>query len=93
MKYQGLLAPLPVSDGAWKVISIDFIEGLPRSRATNYILVVVDTLSKYNHFLPLAHPFTAPTVAQSFLNNVYKLHGMPAIIISDKDKVFIGQFW
>jgi hypothetical protein len=56
-------------------------------------MVVVDKFSKYSHFLPLLHPFTAAIVAQAFLNNVYKLHGMPAAIISDRDKVFTRKFW
>jgi hypothetical protein len=66
--------------------------GLPSSRAANCILVVVDKLSKYSHFIPLHHPFTATVVAQAFLHNVYKLHGLPATIISDRDRVLQVNF-
>ena len=69
-------------------VSIDFIKGLPKSKGKEVIMLVVDMLSKYAHFVPLAHPFTAIQVAQAYLNNVYKLHGTPASIVSDRGKVF-----
>lgn len=92
-KYPGLLQPFPVPEGAWQVVSLDFIEGLPKSHGFNCILVVVDKFSKYAHFIPLSHPFTAASVAQEFMTHVYKLHDLPRIIISDRDRIFTSQLW
>jgi hypothetical protein len=65
-RYPGLLSPLPVSEGAWQTISLDFIEGLPKSGTANCILVVVDNFSKYSNFVPLHHPFTTASLPSNF---------------------------
>lgn len=93
MKYPRLLQPLHVPEGAWQVISMDFIEGLPTSERYNCIMVVVDKFSKFAHFLPLSHPYTAASVADIFMRNIYKLHGMPKVIISNRDRIFTSHFW
>jgi hypothetical protein len=89
----GLLEPLPIPDQAWHTISLEFIEGLPKSKSFTTILVVIDKLTKYAHFIPISHPYTAMSVAQQFLNNIYKLHGLPRTIISDRDKIFTSTLW
>jgi hypothetical protein len=88
-----LLQPLSVSDAAWQIISLDFVEGLPQSDSANCVLVVVDELTKYAHFLKLRHPYTVVTVAKLFLDQIYRLHGMPQSIISNRDKIFTSLFW
>jgi hypothetical protein len=89
----GLLQPLPIPSGPWDMATMDFIDGLPPSRQYNCILVVVDKLSKYAHFIPLRHPYTAAKVAEVFVDNIYKLHGMPLTLVSDRDPVFTSHFW
>lgn len=72
---------------------MDFIEGLPPSNGKQIIWVIVDRLGKYAHFIPLSHPYTAVSLAQCFLDNIFKLCGMPNSITSERDPIFIRQFW
>jgi hypothetical protein len=67
-KPAGLLQPLPPPTKPWQEITLDFIEGLPTSEGANSILVVVDRLTKYAHFLPLHHPYTAQSVSKLFVD-------------------------
>jgi len=88
-----LLKPLPIPEKTWIDVSIDFIEGLPKSYGKAVIMVLVDQLSKYAHFCPLAHPYKVANVAQLFLDNIFKLHGTPSTIFSDRDPTFTSKFW
>jgi hypothetical protein len=72
---------------------MDFIDGLPLADGANTILVVVDRFTKYAHFVPLKHPYTAPKVARVFVDSIVKLHGKPHSITSDRDAIFTSNFW
>nr|GEV03683.1 Ty3/gypsy retrotransposon protein [Tanacetum cinerariifolium] len=74
-------------------ISIDFITGLPKLKDYEVILVVVDRILKYCHFIPLKHPFTARSFAEVFLKEVIHLHGIPKSVLSDRDPLFLSTFW
>lgn len=91
--YPGLLAPLPVPDGAWTHISMDFIEGLPKAQGKDVILVVIDRFTKYSHFIALAHPYKAQDVVNLYFDHVFKLHGMPQVIVTDRDPIFTSSVW
>lgn len=71
----GLLEALSIPQQRWTSISMDFINGLPKSIGKDAILVVVDRLSKYSHFVAIAYPFTAATTAQIFYENIFMLLG------------------
>lgn len=89
----GLLQPLTVPSRAMEDISMDFIEALPKVGGKSVILTVVDSFSKYAHFIPLAHPYTFKSIATTFFSNIVRLHGFPTSIVSDRDVVFTSGFW
>jgi hypothetical protein len=70
-----------------------FIVSLPKSGNNSFIMVVVDHLSKYAHFSSLQHPFTTSIVAQIFMDNIFKIHGMPHSIVFDKYLTLTSNFW
>lgn len=72
---------------------MDFIVKLLKSQDHDAILVVVDRLSKYSHFITLKHPYSTRTVAKVFSKEVVRLHGIPMSIVSDRDPLFLSIFW
>ena len=92
-KPAGLMQPLSIPPRPWHSNSMDFVKGLPNSKKQNVILVIVDRLTKYVHFIALAHPYTTAKVANLFVQNVFKFHGMPSSTVSDRDTNFTSLFW
>ena len=73
---------------------MDFIVGLPlTTRRHELIFVVVDTLTKSSHFIPVRTTYQAPDIARFFISEIVRLHGVPKRIIFDQGSMFTRQFW
>ena len=94
LKPPGLLQPLPIPTRNWDCISMDFITRLPvTNNGFDAILVVVDRLTKMAHFLPTHTNVDAEQAARVFFQFVFRLHGLPSSIVSDRDPKFTSKFW
>ncbi|KAJ9511611.1 hypothetical protein QJQ45_007360 [Haematococcus lacustris] len=90
----GLLQPLPIPNRNWQHVSMDFIGPLPpTSHGYDMIVTVVDKLSKMLHLIPTTATATAPDIAKLFFDHVFKHHGLPEAIVSDRDPKFTSDFW
>ena len=89
----GLLQPLPVPEAPWQSLSMDHITDLPRSKSFDSVLIVVDRLTKMTHFIKANKTDTARTLAQQFLDNIFRLHGIPKDIVSDRGTLFTSKWW
>jgi hypothetical protein len=89
----GLLQPLPVPRRPWSSVSMDFITDLPPSNSFDSIFVVVDRLTKMAHFVPCKKTSSSEDTARLFLDNVYRYHGLPDDIVSDRGTQFVSKFW
>jgi hypothetical protein len=92
--HAGLLQPLQILEWKCETISMDFISGLPKTiKKHDAIIVVVDELSKVAHFIPIKYTFKTIGVANVFIKEIFKLHGLPKTIVSDRDAKFTPSFW
>ncbi|KAI5316201.1 hypothetical protein L3X38_045377 [Prunus dulcis] len=93
-KPSGLLQPLPVPEWKWEHITMDFVFKLPRTRNKHDgVWVIVDRLTKSAHFLPVRANYTLTKLAQLFIDEIVRLHGVPVSITSDRDPRFTSRFW
>ncbi len=90
---QGLLHPLPIPRRPWSHISLDFVTGLPKSQGNTVILVVVDRFSKACHLIPLPKIPTACQTADLMMQHVFRIHGFPQDMVSDRGSQFTSRFW
>ena len=90
----GLLLPLPIPECKWNVVTMDFITKLPKTIFQNdEIMVVVDKLTKAAHFIPIKTTHKAASIANIYLKEVARLHGIPKAIVLDRDSKFTSNFW
>ena len=89
-----LLQPLPIPEWKWEVISMNFITGLPMTwRQHDSIMVFMDKLTKESHFIPAKSTYKVDSIENIFMKEIFKLHGLPKAIISDRDVIFTSNFW
>nr|CAD1827328.1 unnamed protein product [Ananas comosus var. bracteatus] len=90
----GTLQSLPIPVWKWEDVTMDLVVGLPRSQGGHdAIWVVVDRLTKSAHFMPIHTTWSGDKLAQVYLDEVVRLHGVPVSIVSDRDPRFTSQFW
>ncbi len=89
----GLLQPLSVPSRPWSHIAMDFVTGLPPSSGMTVVLTVVDRFSKAAHFIPLPKLPSARETATIVLNHVFRIHGLPVNVVSDRGPQFVSRFW
>ena len=85
----GKLRPNKVLEKPWQYISVDFITKLPVSKGYDSILVVCNRFSKMLYFMVMIEKITVEKLARLFRDNVWKLHGLPESVISDREPQFV----
>ena len=88
-----LLQPLEIPTKKWVHVTIDMVTDLLESDGYTAIAVFVDKLTKMVHFAPCRKEVDAMEYAWIFVDTMLKLHGLPEVIISDRDPRFTGKFW
>ena len=89
----GLLQPLPIPHRPWSHIAVDFVTGLPPSQSNTTILTIIDRFSKSVHFVPLSKLPSALETSDILVQHVFRLHGIPQNIVSDRGPQFTSQVW
>lgn len=89
----GTLQPLPTPRRPWSHLAVDFVTGLPPSKGNTVILTVVDRFSKSAHFIPLPKLPSAKETALALFHHVFRLHGLPVDVVSDRGPQFTSRFW
>jgi hypothetical protein len=91
----GFLSPLEIPPHRWHTVTMDFAGPFVASGEGKWdsVLIVVEKISRRTHFIPSLITDNAPTIAKRFFNEIIRLHGMPSVIVSDRDTRFASMFW
>ena len=92
-KPYGFLNPLEIPDRPWTSLSMDFITDLPSSNGYTCIFVVLDRFTKMGHFIPFPNVPSSEDTAKAFMTHIFRLHGLPNEILSDRGTQFTSKFW
>jgi hypothetical protein len=86
---------LGISEYSWENVGIDYFTDLPKSVSYGHTtaFIMVCHLTKMAHFVPCHKEITTQESVDLFISNCYSLHGVPKVIVSDRDPKFVGQFW
>ncbi len=88
-----MLRPLPIPEGPWESVCMDFMVNLPPSTGFDAIMVVVDRFNKMAHFIPTKESATTQETERLFFMHMFKHHGLPKDIVSDQDPKCTNKFW
>ena len=89
----GLLQPLEIPSRKWAHVTMDLVTDLPESNRFTAIIVFIEQLTKMVHLAGCKKEVTAMEYVQIFIDNVFRLHGLPQVIVSDRDPHLTGKFW
>src|SRR6266516_3232293 len=90
----GTLQPISIPEWKWDHVEMDFVTGFPKSQNGNdAILVIIDRLSKFAHFLAVKETITASQLATLYMSRIVSLHGIPLVISSDRGSLYTSRFW
>ena len=90
----GLLNPLPIPQWKWDNITMDFVSGFHLTQQKHdSIWVIVDRLTKSAHFIPVRIDYSMDRLAELYVDEIVRLHGVTLSIVSDRDPRFTSRFW
>jgi hypothetical protein len=92
-QFAATLYPLHVPPISWHTLGLDYLTHLLVRNGFDGVLIIVDHLTRMAHFMPCTKSTIAEETSTSFLHGVYRLHGLPRVLVSDRDPKFVSGFW